>query len=205
MNRTFKLSLKNPPEYRIYTQKRFEELMGIRYLPHLLFADWKVEQSVRKLCARALVKDKIGQLALWLGQFHGKEIENAAIPAITISWISERMGYGIFADRDFKKWEYIGEYTGILKRRPLIFPNLNDYCFMYPREWIATKLFTVDSEKCGNYTRYINHSDDPNCESVGVFQGGIFHLIFRTIKEVPMGTELTYDYGNVYWRYRDKI
>lgn len=191
-----------PKEYSI---KRFEELFSITYLKELTFSDWESEQWIRKKCARAHKKGKIGQLALWLGKYHAKELAAAEIPSVAIKWMHEKIGYGLFATKPFTKWQYVGEYTGLLRRRNLIFANVNDYCFMYPREWVATRAYTIDSEKCGNYTRFINHCDSPNCESVSVYFDGVFHILFRAIKEIQAGEELTYDYGGIYWLHRKKL
>jgi hypothetical protein len=200
-----KIALKANELTREYSVRRFEELFEIRYFPHLEFANWKVERWVRAHCERAYKKGYIGQLALWLGKLHGPQIENAAVPDLSIRWINEHIGYGAFTARPFKKWEYIGEYTGILRRRKLLFPDINDYCFMYPREGVSFKPMTIDSDKQGSLTRFINHSDCPNCESVSVFHGGVFHIIFRAIQDIPADTELKYDYGDIYWRRRKKL
>ncbi len=200
-----KIALKTDEPAHEVSVQRFEELFGIRYLTELEFANWQVEQDVRAKCAGALKKGRVGQLALWLGKLHGKLLESQTIPEITIRWIGPEIGYGAFTNKSFKKWEFIGEYTGTLRRRRLIFPDVNDYCFMYPKEWRALKAFTIDSDKVGCLTRYINHSDFPNCESVSIFHDGIFHIIFRAIQEIPEGTELTYDYGDIYWSRRKKL
>lgn len=202
--RKIKISLQSDSPSKEFTIDRFEELFNIQYLPHLECADWTVERWMRKRCEKTHRKGKIGELACWLGKLHSKELDEAHIPDITIRWIHETVGYGIFTNKPFAQWEFIGEYTGILRRRRLIFPDVNDYCFMYPREWISTKVFTIDSQAHGNFTRFINHSDTPNVESVAVFHGGIFHILFRTLKAIPANTELTYDYGDIYWRSRKK-
>lgn len=132
-------------------------------------------------------------------------METSAVIDVSIRWICPDMGYGVFTNGFLKKWQFVGEYTGVVRRRRLIFPNLNDYCFMYPREWISPKLFTIDSEREGNFTRFINHSDTPNLESVAVFKGGVFHIVFRTTEDILPGKELVYDYGPVYWRKRKKL
>lgn len=184
---------------------RFEELFGIRYLPFLECENWEVERHLKKKCARAHKKHKIGHLALWLGKLHSKQLSEGKTASLTIRWIHEKIGYGAFTEKMLPKWSFIGEYTGILRARSLLFPDLNDYCFMYPKEWLSLKAFTIDSEKQGNLTRFINHSDSPNCESLSIFHEGLFHVIFRTTKEVPADTELTYDYGNLYWKKRKKL
>ncbi|NGX61000.1 MAG: hypothetical protein K940chlam9_00478 [Chlamydiae bacterium] len=185
--------------------KRFEELFELEYYPQLKFADWRAESWIRKKCGAAYKKGKIQELALWLGKFHGKQIEAAEIPDITIRWIGQEIGYGLFTNRPLEKWEYIGEYTGLVRPRSHFFRDINDYCFMYPHLWIPTKSFTIDSQKCGNYTRFINHNDSPNCESISVYYDGVFHIIFRAIEEIPANTELTYDYGDIYWNNRKKL
>lgn len=182
-----------------------EELFGIRYLSRLEFANWQVEQWMRKRCLRAHLKGKIDPSAKWLGELHGRELEQGIPLDLTIRWIGKRMGYGLFTNRPLRAWECIGEYTGILRRRNLFLPNVNDYCFMYPRKWVTLKAFTIDSEKQGNYTRFINHSDLPNCEALSAFFGGLFHIIFRTCRAIQSGEELTYDYGEIYWGRRKKI
>lgn len=202
--RLIKLALSPAAPAKEVSEERFNDLLGVRYFPQLECADWTVEQWIRHRCTQAEKKGKIGKLAQWLGKLHAKAIDQGSVPDVTIRWIHEKIGYGLFADRAFAKWEFIGEYTGILRRRALFFPDINDYCFMYPREWISMRAYTIDSEKQGNYTRYINHSDTPNMESVSVYHGGMFHIIFRTIQEIPAGTELTYDYGDIYWRGRRK-
>jgi len=82
-------------------------------------------------------------------------------------------GYGLFAKREIKKGEYIGEYEG---------PD-------------ATRngkyvLWTPDGEaRSGrNVLRYLNHSRKPNAE----FDG--FELYAR--RRIKVDEEITFDYGD---------
>ena len=201
-----KIGLEAEKEAKAYSIERFEELFQLTYLRQLQFADWETEQWLLKKCARAHKKGKIGQLALWLGRYHARDLASAQIPDVAIQWLHEKIGYGLITNQPMKKWQFIGEYTGLLRRRNLFFPNINDYCFMYPREWWGTRAYTIDSQDCGNYTRFINHCDtEPNCESVSVYHNGVFHIVFRTIREVKAGEQLTDDYGDVYWKRRKKL
>lgn len=185
--------------------KEFEQVFGVRYLPTLEFANWRAENYLRKKCARAHKKGRIEKLTLWLGQLHKKEVARGADVDLTIKWIDEQMGYGLFTNKKIPAWHYIGEYTGLLRRRGLLKRDVNDYCFQYPREWSTTKAFTIDSEDQGNYTRFINHSDGPNVESRSFFHDGVFHIAFRSTQEIEAGSELTYDYGEIYWNNRKKL
>lgn len=160
---------------------------------------------MKKLCAYADKKGYIGNLARWLGKLHAHEMNDEALADVRIDFISKEKGHGLFTNTFIKKWSYVGQYAGLVRRRRFILPRLNDYCFMYPREWFSFKLFTIDSEKHGNYTRFINHSDYPNLESIGVFKEGAMHVIFRAIEDILPGSELTYHYGDVYWKKREKL
>lgn len=189
----------------LYTKEQFEEVFAIRFLDYLEFDDWRVESYIRKKCAQAHKKGKIEALAIWLGKLHRRQLEAGYHINVTIKWIDEKFGYGLFTNEEITRWSYIGEYTGLLRRRNLIFRNVNDYCFQYPREWLATKAFTIDSEDQGNVTRFINHSDQPNVESLAFFYDGIFRIGFRAIEDIPAGSQLTYDYGDIYWNNRKKL
>lgn len=183
----------------------FKELFGVTYLPETTFEHWETEAWVRKKCAAALKKQKIKPLALWLGKLHAKILEKPQTPDCTIYYINETIGYGVLTNQPLKQWHCIGEYAGVVRRRSLLFPDLNDYCFMYPREWVSWKALTIDSEKEGNFTRFINHSDTPNLESVGVFYNGFMRIVFRALRDIAAGEELSYDYGEVYWYHRNKV
>lgn len=181
-----------------------ETAFRFRYLPALTCDHYEVEQWMRRACARAYQKGHIDSLAIWLGKLHGRDLEARRLPNFSIRFVHSQIGYGLFTDQLIQKWGYVGEYTGMLRRRGLFKSDINDYCFMYPRAWVGLKAFTIDSEQQGNYTRFINHSDTPNLESIAVYWDGLFHVIFRAIEEIPAGTELRYDYGDLYWRHRTK-
>lgn len=48
----------------------------------------------------------------------------------------------------------------------------------------------VDAARAGNEARFLNHSCDPNCETV-IERG---HIWIEAIRKIPAGTELLYDY-----------
>lgn len=199
------IALQNDAPSKAIDEERFYQLFGVRYLSQLTFQDWTVEKWIRRQCRHVEKEGRVDFCSKWLGSFHQEALTKGREKDVTIRWIDEKIGYGIFANRPFSQWEFIGEYTGILRRRRLIYPNLNDYCFMYPSEWVSLKAHTIDSEKEGNFTRFINHSDRPNLESIALFQDGIYHVVFRAAQPIPSGAELTYHYGDVYWKRRKKL
>lgn len=187
-----------------YSMERASQLLHFTFLPALTFPHWQVEKTVRALCAKADKKHRISPLARWLGQLHKRDLLSPPMPPIAVCWINSYIGYGVFAREAIPAWTYIGEYTGILRRRQAIWMDENDYCFRYPIPFFSLRYFTIDSGQQGNFTRFINHSDNPNVEAIGAFQDGLFHIVIRTIRDIQPGEELCYHYGPLYWKHRKK-
>lgn len=60
--------------------------------------------------------------------------------------------------------------------------------------------YVVDGQKFGSPTRFMNHSCNPNCKIVPVsttshYDEHLYHLAFFALKDIPAGTELTFDYN----------
>lgn len=105
-------------------------------------------------------------------------------------WIgaSRIAGNGLFAAQDIKKDTRIIRYNGerISKeesdRRAT---SGNAYIFQF------NERYDIDGTTLRNKARYINHSCDPNCETLQT-QRAIWIMALRDIKA---GEELTYNYG----------
>ncbi len=58
--------------------------------------------------------------------------------------------------------------------------------------------YIVDGEYLGTPTRFMNHSCEPNCRQFTVSYNHsdnmVYDLAFFAIREIPAGTELTFDY-----------
>lgn len=202
---TIKFHTQNENSLKKFDFKEFESLTGVKYLSELEFENRRVLRQIREQCNRAFEGGCIDEKRQWLGALYGKDIQNRHIADVYINWVNKKIGYGLFAERDLKAWEFIGEYTGLVKERDIIFCNINDYCFSYPTSPLNFKKHTIDAQDMGNETRYANHSDFPNCESISVFYNGTIHIIIRSIKEIPAHSQITYNYKDLYWRSREKI
>jgi SET domain-containing protein len=102
-------------------------------------------------------------------------------------------GKGVFALADIPKGTRLMEYIG-----ERITHREADRRYAAEHEHSPhTMLFAVDDKvvidatKWGNSSRFINHSCSPNCEADEI-DGRIF---ISTLKKVPAGAELTYDYN----------
>ncbi|MGM0440164.1 MAG: SET domain-containing protein-lysine N-methyltransferase [Chlamydiota bacterium] len=185
--------------------EEFKRLMGVDYLAKLEFASPIARRIVQHQCRRVYREGLIDQEMEWLGKLFYHHIQSGFVQDISIRWIDDVLGFGAYAEKDLAAWEYIGEYTGFIKRKHFFFSNINAYCFAYPTAYVHWLKYTIDSQQQGNQTRYINHSDYPNSEATAVYcDDGLFHIIFRAIKDIPRGTQITTDYGFIYWSKRKK-
>lgn len=185
-------------EIKVYTVEQFMAATGIVYLWELEFQDEEVLERIRMQCSHALETGFIGKDSRWLGALHAKEIGSHYIADVSIRWIDETIGYGLYAEKNIKAWEYIGEYTGLVRKLNWILGNINEYCFGYPTSAFSYRKHVIDALKQGNEIRYANHSESPNCEAMGVLFGNILHIIVRAIKDIPASTEIVYDYSGSY-------
>ncbi len=135
----------------------------------------------------------------WLGVYFAKAFESLETPKLLIRWIDEQMGYGVFALETIPKGTFLGCYGGELRSVHLWSPGTTDYWFLYAVGETPWRRLVVDASKSGCHTRFFNHSDRPNTLSSSAWRGNLLEIFFYAQKEIPVGTELTYDYGIDYW------
>lgn len=105
---------------------------------------------------------------------------------------SEIHGMGVYAVAPIKKGARIIEYIGErishdeADRRYELKENDDGHTFLF----VASNRTVIDATGGGNVARYINHSCNPNCETV-IEQSRVFVEAIKTIKP---GDELVYDY-----------
>jgi SET domain-containing protein len=101
-------------------------------------------------------------------------------------------GLGAFALRPIKKGERVVEYLGDrvthaeADRRYEDHDENDNHTFLF----IVDKKTVIDAGVGGNDARFINHSCDPNCESV-ISKRRVF---IEAIRDIATGEELGYDY-----------
>jgi hypothetical protein len=101
-------------------------------------------------------------------------------------------GTGVFAARRIPKGtrviEYLGERVSHAEadRRYEDKDSSDNHTFLFT---VDTRT-VIDAGVGGNAARFINHSCDPNCESV-IEKGRVF---IDAVRDIPAGDELAYDY-----------
>ena len=121
-----------------------------------------------------------------------------------VKYISKMKGFGLFADEDIDKGEFICEYIGniitkneaeqkihfnLINQKPNYILQLKEE---YPNIIISTY---IDSEKYGNLARFINHSCEPNLDfEIIRINSFIPHCAFFANKKIFSGEEITFSY-----------
>ncbi len=189
--------------HRFFAGEEFcNSLFKIGYLCSIGFKDSKTQEKIEKRCAKALRKGWITSRQKWLGDYHAQGIRGNIPLDLTIAWIDEEIGYGVWTNVDIPAQAYIGEYTGILRKRFFCGRWKNHYCFDYNIGEGRSSGYVIDAQDFGNYTRFINHSFEPNLEPVSTYCDGLIHVILYAPKFISAGTQLCYDYGEDYWKKR---
>ncbi len=131
------------------------------------------------------MRQKLGKKPVYYSEEHF-EVRESTIPGI---------GLGLFTKVNLKAGDHIGYYTGkILTDRQA---ESDRYVGSKYLLWICKDHWIFGEGKEANYTRYINHSSDPNLELVTSVRWKTAR--FRAIKSIKAGEELFFDYGKDYW------
>uniref|UniRef100_A0A3P9KU55 Nuclear receptor binding SET domain protein 2 n=1 Tax=Oryzias latipes TaxID=8090 RepID=A0A3P9KU55_ORYLA len=107
-------------------------------------------------------------------------------------------GWGLVALRDIKKGEFVNEYIGELIdeeecRARIKYAHENNITNFY--------MLTIDKDRIidagpkGNYSRFMNHSCQPNCETQKWTVNGDTRVGLFAVCHIPAGTELTFNYN----------
>ena len=192
------------PEKRLYTIKELEKRLQFTFLKNISFESPEEKEMIR---TKGLEKWKNNEISIEekeLGNRFRHEIKTGYIPAVSIHWIDENVGYGLFAEEDLSQGSYVGEYTGIVRENDKRYIEpLNNYCYRYPVLDDLGRDYVIDAIQ-GHLTRFINHSFLPNLKPTYSYYEGFYHLIFVAISPIKKYSQLTYNYGRNYWYIRSK-
>lgn len=187
--RAHHLNIVRVPE-KLYA-KDFERL-GVRYLNHL-----EIQVKARNLPPGPFTDTASTRQ-------YGTLIEQRYHAPVYLQYIDSTVGYGVFAQNSIAKDQMIGEYTGILKITPFADIDEQDnadygWAFLpngtfYPLE--------IDAQSAGNFTRFVNHSFDPNVGTEFVWAHNRWHLIYKADSDIQKDQQLLVNYGTGYWENR---
>ncbi|MBZ3886765.1 Histone-lysine N-methyltransferase NSD3 [Sciurus carolinensis] len=111
---------------------------------------------------------------------------------------TERRGWGLRTKRSIKKGEFVNEYVGELIdeeecRLRIRRAHENSVTNFYMLT--VTKDRIIDAGPKGNYSRFMNHSCNPNCETQKWTVNGDVRVGLFALCDIPAGMELTFNYN----------
>ncbi|XP_025152683.1 histone-lysine N-methyltransferase PR-Set7 [Harpegnathos saltator] len=160
---------------------------------HSITDYFPVRRSVRK-CKKAVLEEK------------QRDIENKVVcqveEGLEVRYFPGK-GRGVITTREFTKGEYVVEYIGELisqaeakVREEKYAQDQNTGCYMYyfqHRNQQYCVDATAETDKLG---RLVNHSRNGNLVARIIEVGSIPHLVLTAKEDIPIGVEVTYDYGD---------
>jgi len=175
-------------------------LPSLEYLPQPRFESQQVFEEIVEKAKKAKTEDAIPPEKIWMGIYFDQEIQDGSHPKVSIRFIDEKVGFGVFAEQRIPSCAYAGEYRGQILERKVKPPREKVHCVRYTTWEMGRRKFIIDAETKGNFTRFINHSSKPNLSLQSVYWRGIPRMIFVALKEIHEGTQLTFDYGTFFWK-----
>lgn len=135
-------------------------------------------------------------------QKYARPVQEKQHASMYLKWISEVIGYGVFAENDIAKGDFIGEYSGVLREVKQA-PDDLDYAWYYSLDGVDGKKLVVDGKNYGNELRFINHANNPNTVRIDVIgKDGNFHVVYIASKNIKKDEQLTVSYGREYFTSR---
>lgn len=205
MTRQIKVMRKDSYRLEHCTPERFEELFGVVYLPRLIFKDVQVLRLARSLCPLGFRLAYYGMERDRLYDYYLHQIMQCEIADVTVGWVNDFLGYGLYVNTALETGAFIGAYTGVVRPLSQIHPNHNVYCVRYPTTALSRRVLAVDAALYGNEMRFANHSDKPNMSLECLYDRGVLLFFLRANQPISKGTQLTFNYGDEFWRSRIKI
>ena len=175
-------------------------IKSFSYIPCSIFETASIFEEVLHSSFRAKEGDLIPSERLWMGVYFDKELKTALNPRLSLRYIDEEIGYGVFAEQKIPACAFVGEYTGIVREYDKKEMKDKIYCVRYNCWQTGARKFVIDAETHGNHTRFINHSCQPNLALQAIYWRGIPRMILITLQEIQEGTQLTFDYGRSFWK-----
>jgi SET domain-containing protein len=183
------------------TISELENRFKITYIKDLEFFDAKILEKIKKKSKKKLKRNKNYNTNNWVLHLFEKPLTQKKEIPYLIKRVNPLVGYGVFAVKNIPELSFIGEYTGIVRKRRFWGEFSNDYVFSYSIGPDDTP-WVIDAKEKGNFTRFINHSYEPNLTSRWIIFDGIAHIILFANRLIREGEQLTYDYGPKYWKKR---
>lgn len=202
--RTYLVTVKGTKKSVSCSAQMLEKHLNFHLLDHCRFRSEKERLQARKSLPWLMRPWFYGVQNESLIKHYLPSLENKELADISIRWIDEQLGYGLFAEKSIQAGDFIGEFCGVIKPVALEEVKDNAYCLLYPTYMGSFQLWVIDALKEGGVLRFANHSDEPNMKMQCLVHEGIQRFFLIAGEQIPPNVQLTWDYGENFWRKRKK-
>lgn len=193
----------------------FKKKFGIK-TPIVYLEDIKVDKKIEPRFRRAwkrfynkakpLVSDtRQERFDAYFRQLERDGCDDRYCSRVSIRFINPVVGYGVFAKEDIPPYSTLHLYSGVLMLDDEIDPD-HDSTFSFT----DLKNYSIDAMKAGNWTRFMNHSDesDPTNNVIPweYYREDGPRIVFTSGNYgIKKGEQLLYSYGESYWEEKGKF
>jgi len=188
------------PNIGVVDSDRLEKLSSLTFLHQPVFESDEIFHEIVKQTKKTKAENGISTEKIWMGVYFDKELQKGIHPKVSIQFIDEKVGFGVFAQQKIAPCSFVGEYAGVIKERKKKELKGKEHAVRFAGWDMGRSKYIVDAEKMGNFTRFINHSESPNLSLQSVYWKGILRMIFVATQNISEGAQLTFDYGTFFWK-----
>jgi len=193
-------------DQRIVYKEQFQDFFssqGLIYLQRPIM-DWKEHDQINWIEQEYY---RLNQLEFEISEKNfSSEIKLGYLCPLSLRYISEDVGWGLFSEVDLEPGDFVGEYTGRIQlAREILYGDKpmptweSDFAWNYPCELPDGTELEINARLEGNVLRYANHSFQPNCTVDHTLVEGYWVTFFEAKEKILKGSQLTVDYGEEYW------
>ena len=170
---------------QLLTLPRLGELMGFEYSPRLMFLH---ERDLREWLLNSIdMVEFRSSKDLGVDRLIN---EGQLIDSLSVRFVSDVIGHGLFITRDATLNEFIGEYTGLVTS-PTCQDSKNTEGTAYSVEYPSmTGGYAINAKDHGNLMRFINHSSSPNARFICLsHEDGLVHVVCVSNRNVLLNVD----------------
>ncbi|EGG23421.1 hypothetical protein DFA_05553 [Cavenderia fasciculata] len=177
---------KNSATVESWTLDRFERELSIHY-------DASITASLEYLIELCFSSFQINADQTFRDKYLKMIERSGGEENVIVGWISDQVGWGLYANKDFQKGEYIVRYGGRINSAE----NMVTHCYNMMSSMDG---FGLDAYRHRSMGGMINHSaKHKNAESECIFEYGAEQAIITATKFIGRGQQIFIDYSNSYW------
>jgi len=139
-----------------------------------------------------------------LDKRYGALIDRSEMAPVYIKRINEKVGFGLFAAAPLAKGDFIGEYTGVVRKTVDLTESFEDgswetdFSWDYPDE-VGDAALEINGRIEGNELRFVNHGSECNLDVEHTLHEGLWVIFFVANRDIEKDEQLLVSYGEEYW------